>query len=260
LWGAQANKALNAQRADLWTMDLSNVVRSLNTQISTGGVSNLTNLQLLQPYFVQSVSLPELKVNAEPYRRDSRPYMMPVFDEPLGAITARFYLETPTSPQGSVVYHLMDTWRAFVRGGRGAYTREGNIPKLDANFQIQYAFNASLTLYRGCTVPEIIDYFTGVGQEYYGDKTAFIQEVDGIKDPDLKIKRLNALRTSAGLFDDLGVKNDLEMCGLYSLEKMWLSSFKLTEFNYTQGNQLTLVEATFYADNIVDLSANTTNV
>ena len=254
LWGAQADKAVNAQRADLWTVDFSQVVSGLNTQIRASESTGLSAVQPLETYFCQSVTLPELKVNADSFKRDSRPYMMPTSDDPLGAISAKFYLENPLSPQRSVVYQLFDTWRAYVRGGRGAYAGESYVPTLGANWKVQYAFDVTISLYRGAHASEmqIIDYFTGVNQEYYGDKQAFVEEVDRIKDPELKVKRLESLRVSAGLFDDLGIKNDLKRCGIYTLKKMWLSSFKLSDLNYTQGNQLVLIDATFYAENLQD--------
>jgi len=258
LWGAAGKESPNAQRADLWAMNLDIVVNGLNAQIRTDSETELQVIPDIQPYFVQSVTLPELKVNAEAFKRDSRPYMMPVHDEPLGAITLRFYLETPKNPQRSVVYQLMEAWRAYVRGGRGAYTAEAFVPKLGTNWRLNYAFDTYLTLYRGASAPQIVDYFAGVGQEHYGDKTLFMTQLDALKDDESKIKRLNALRTSAGLLDDLGLKNDLEKCGLIYLEKCWLSSFKFSDFNYAQGNNLVLIDAVLYADNIRDMTGATT--
>lgn len=256
LWGVQGRDAPNAQRADLWTLDLSNAVKSLNQQIRSQGATELSTLLPVETYFAQSVTLPELKVNAEAFRRDSRSYMMPMNDEAPGPISVKFYLETNVTPRKSIVYQLMDTWRAFVRGGRGAYTNEGFVPSLPSSWVLSYAFDITVSLYRGClnSEVEIIDYFTGVSAEYYGDKTAFMEEVNRIKDPELREKRLRSLRTSAGLFDPLGIKNDLKRSSSYSLDKCWLSSFKLSELSYATGNQLVMIEATFYADNIRDVT------
>lgn len=256
LWGAPGEKSPNAQRTDLWTIHFDNVVNGLNEQIRADSSTTLKTLNSIQTYFAQSVTCPELKVNAEPFRRDSKPYMMPMQDEPLGAITIKFYLETPTNPQRSVVYQLLDTWRAYVRGGRGAYTQEGYVPALGADWKLTYSFDVLVTLYRGCLNSEVemVDYFAGVGNEYYGDKSAFIRELDELDDPDLKKKRLESMRQSAGLVDPPSITNDLKKCGTFCFDKMWLSSFKVSELNYTQGNQVVTIDATFFAENLRDRS------
>jgi hypothetical protein len=234
---------------------LDSVVVGLHTQILNDAETNLELLFDVQTYFAQSVALPELKVNAEAFKRDSRPYMMPMQDEPLGAITVKFYLESPKKPQGSVIYQLLDTWRAYVRGGRGAYSQEGFIPTLDADWKLTYAFDVLVTLYRGCSSPQLIDYFSGVSASTYGHvQAAFMNEVNNISDPDLKIKKLESLRIGAGLKDPVGIQNDLEKCGMFSLDKMWLSSFKISELNYQQGNQIVTLDATFFAENIRDVT------
>lgn len=222
LWGAAGDNTVNAQRADLWSMDLSNVVNGLNAQIGFGNTPGLAKLQSVPTYFIQSVALPELKVNAEAFRRESRPYMMPLNDEPPGDIKVKFYLENPTTPQGSVVYRLLDTWRAFVRAGRGAYSTEGYVDQVSFSqtLPLRYAFDTALILYRGSAVPQIIDNLTA-------------QDETNAHYP-------------------LGATNDLKECGSFTLSKTWLSSFRVSELNYAQGNQLVLIEATFYADNIAD--------
>lgn len=254
LWGSAGERSPNAQRADLWVLNLENVVNGLNSQIRADSSTTLNPLQSVQTYFAQSVTCPELKVNSEPFYRDSRPYMMPMKDEPLGMITVKFIMETPTSPTRSVVYQLLDTWRAYVRGGRGAYTAEGQVPRLNSEWKLTYAFDVVMTLYRGCLNSEVemVDYFSGVSSEYYGDKTAFIQELNALDDPELKKKRLESMRVSAGFNDGPAITNDIKKCGTFCFDKMWLSSFKMSELNYQQGNQFVTLEAQFFAENLRD--------
>jgi hypothetical protein len=232
VWGTAGEFTVNAQRADLWAMDLSNVVRGLNAQIFENDTSGLDPLDDVPTYFVQSITLPELKVNAEAFRRESRPYMMPLNDEPVGEIKVRFYLENPTNPQGSVVYRLLDTWRAFVRGGRGAYSKEGVVPQLNSDFTLHYAFNTSITLYRGSSVPQFV-------------QSSIFSPASGQTQP---------VQLSTG------VTNDLIICSVYQLPGTWLSSFRLTELNYTTGNQLLLIEASLFADDVLDLTPDLNNL
>jgi hypothetical protein len=255
LWGVAGNKSPNAQRSDLWSMDLAGVVKGLNDQIKVDKEAKLTPVESVEPYFVQSVTLPELKVNAEPFKRDSRSYMMPMHDEPLGAITVKFYLETPRNPQRSVVYHLLDNWRAYVRGGRGPLTGERWVPSLGADWMLVYAFDVSLILYRGCSVPKVVDFYSSSTDDVIdsSNRQALAYELSKIKDPVLKAKRLQAVYAS-GENQGYGVSNDLEKCGTILLESCWLSSFKLSDLNHQQGNQLVTIDATLYADNIRDLT------
>ena len=254
LWGSPGDRSPNAQRSDLWTLHMDNVVNGLNEQIRADAETTLKPILSVQTYFAQSVTFPELKVNGEPFNRDSRPYMMPMKDEPVGAINVKFLMETPTNPQRSAVYQMLDAWRAYVRGGRGAYTQEGYVPKLNSNWRLTYSFDVLVTLYRGCLDSEVemVDYFAGVSNEYYGDKSAFLRELDEVKDPEYKKKRLESMRLSAGLTDPPSVTNDLKKCGTFCFDKMWLSSFKVSELNYQQGNQIVTLDAQFFAENIRD--------
>lgn len=215
-WGSAGDDAPNAQRADLWQVDLQSVVTGLNQQITDTGVG-LNFLPEFNRFLAQSVSLPELKVGSAEYRRDSRPFLMPVFDEPLGPFSIKFLMDSPTDSKSSKIYRLLDTWRAAVRAGRGGMGNEASMV-LNSDYRIDFTFNIALTLLRGTV-------------------------------------NLQAAATSDGVTPspDLAINNDLEVCGQYTLNDVWLSSFKVGDLTYTTGNQLVIIDAQFVAGNLADV-------
>jgi hypothetical protein len=231
VWGSQGG--LNPQRADLWFVDFTQVLRGINAQLpntdNTMVVLPLATLvspfyvttalaplgSRVEPYYVASVSLPSLGIKAEEIRRDSRPYMMPGFDDPLSEIKVVFILESPVSTKNSKIYQFLDTWRAFTRAGRGAMGNEKTVT-LNSRFTVVFRFPVSITLLRGNANPTI--------------------------------------QTLAVANAQLPVSNDVEDCGVWQLENMWLSRFRATDLDYSKGNEIVRIEATFYADNIRDLN------
>lgn len=260
VWGAQGG--LDAQRSDLWQIDFTQVVRGINDQIRNGPNSKTavveTQIQpitsTVEPYYISSVSMPTLKVKAEEYRRDSRPYMMPGFDESLPEIKVVFILETPTQVARSKVYTFLDTWRAFVRAGRGALGNERTVT-LNQYFKVGFKFPVSIILFRGNLNPVVNTIANMVTSEYYGTVDDLANDLASAKTQEEKNKRIQQILGNAGIFTPYNpIDNDLETCGLFQIEGMWLSGFKVTDLDYSKGNEITRIEASFFADNIRDLN------
>ena len=100
-WGI----TLEAQRSDLWYVNFDSVVREftaagLFTADEVYGNFNGGNTQ----FYATSVSLPEQKINAEVVRRDSRPYHMPSWDEPVGQIKIDFVHESFQFSLGLLIF------------------------------------------------------------------------------------------------------------------------------------------------------------
>jgi len=220
-WGSAGENAPNPQRADLWQVDLKSVVDGWNQEIANALEVEDTGLAPLgefSRFFAQSVSLPELKVGSAEYRRDSRPFLMPVFDEPLGAFSIKFIMDSPTNATKSKIYRLLDTWRAVVRAGRGAMGDEP-VFVLNSAYRINFVFDIAVTLLRGALNPQIAE------------------SLD-----------------SATPSPEFAVNNDLEVCGEYTLRSVWLSSFKINDLSYTTGNQIVTIDAQLVAGNLDDKS------
>jgi hypothetical protein len=143
-WAAQAGAGggLDPQRSDLWTVDFKQVSDGLSVVLEQ-------NVPGIPTYFAQSLNFPEPKVRGEMYRRDSRPYNMPGFDEPLDPVRMTFILESPGPGTSSRIYRFLDNWRQVVRAGRGAMSAAGASITLDENYRIDYAFNINVFLLAG---------------------------------------------------------------------------------------------------------------
>ena len=158
---------------------------------------------------------------------------MPDYDAELDPVRMLFMLDTdyPTV-SGSPVHILMDRWRAFVRAGRGAFGNEQAV-RLNQRYRIDYAFDVHLRLLRGGK-PQLAK--LGVTSNSSKSQSAATAS--------------RALRSNA--FDSA---TDLEVTALITLERTWLSSFKLTDLNYAQGNTHAMIEAAFFAENVLNESA-----
>jgi hypothetical protein len=176
---------LDPQRTDLWGISMKQVSDGL---ARTLGFSVLD----IPTYYAQSLVWPELKIKAEQFRRDSRPFNMPGFDEPLDPVKITFIMDA--APNSSRVYWFLDRWRQAVRAGRGAMSSENSIP-LNANYRIDYAFNMNVFLYHGShgTITNVLN-----GQQN-GPVT---------------------------------VDNDLQLVGTFTLVNAWLGGFKLGDVSH----------------------------
>lgn len=212
-WGAQAGDGggLDPQRTDLWSIDFSQVVAGLSRQ--TG-----VTAPPIPPFFACGLSFPEPKVKPDIFRRDSRPYQMPAFDDPPDPVRISFIVESPALGGSSTIYRLLSLWRTVVRAGRGAMSNEISIP-LNSDYRIDYAFNINVFLLKG-TKPS----------------------VSSSTPDDRGSTRID-------------VSNDLDYSGTYTLINAWLSSFKLCDVSYRE-TQVMTIDAQFYVEDIVDQNAS----
>ena len=247
VWGSQGQ--INPQRSDLWLVDFTQVIRGINTQIEKKEI--VTSIQPLEPtvepYYVSSVSMPVMRVKADEFRRDSKPYMMPGFDEALPEIRIVFVMEAPKTGNTSKVYRFLEVWRAFVRAGRGAMGNELTVG-LGVRYTAPARFPVTITLLRGNANPKI----SAVSIDMSG-----VNQALAAVDAALRPMRLSQIAAEGGLVNKLDfalVENDLEDCAVFQVENMWLAGYKLSDLDYSKGNELVKIEATFFADNIRDLS------
>lgn len=260
-WGRQQGS--EPQRSDLWVVDFRAALNGIHEVITE-------DLPPVQGYHVQSVSFPALTVKPETFRRDSRSYQMPGFDEPLDAIRMTFVLDVQDVEEGSHVYQFLDKWRRLVRAGRGAYGQEPEIT-LNANYRVDYAFNVYAILLAGGsatgatpsqtqtavnTAPQSQSYLSKLfSTKRNTSSTTSYQPAENPQEAlrqEQEAGRLAAAqntRQPSGPTFDPG--NNLQYSGFYILEKCWLSSFKFADLSYSE-NRLLTIEAQFYAENILD--------
>jgi len=239
----------------LWSIDFLQAVDGMNTQLKGDGLVH--NLEAfggdVESHYISAIKMPSMKVKADEVRRDSRPYMMPGFDEPLSEIGVTFVMDSPVDSTTSKVYRFLEMWRAFVRAGRGAMGNERAILRLGKKFRVNFRFPVTISLLRGNAKP-IIHNAANLSNMYYGSLESLEAEVEGLS-LEQKNARLQQILANGGVFTkSYPVSNDLEQCALFQVEGMWLSGFKISDLDYTKGNEISRIEATFFADSVTDLN------
>jgi len=173
-WGREGTDSLEAQRNDLWAVDLSFANQAIKRQISN--LKNLekevTDMVTMLPmdedlvYYASSVELPEQSMRVDIIDRDSTPYPMPGKDEPLPPTQITFLHDAYSGGPyiGSRIYALLHLWRLLVRTGRGNITFPGNNGSINLGDQSnaatsglvsssglipQFRFPIRVTLYKG---------------------------------------------------------------------------------------------------------------
>jgi hypothetical protein len=227
-WG----KNLEAQRSDYWAIDMGTAITVLTPTLG---------LQKTHQFYASSVQLPELAINAEVVRRDSRPYNYPSWDAPLSPVRIAFIHNVSTTKEGDVrrseIYQLLNTWRQRVRAGRGGMSSEPEVT-LDANFKAP-RFRFDITVKLGCGYP-LKDangapvFIPGIGND---------SDTDGIGSSGLSVD-------TEQLEGDFGPT--LEVSSIYLLKNAWLGALGLGELSYENAS-VHKINATFFVDDVVQL-------
>jgi hypothetical protein len=229
LWGK--NSGPDIQRSDLWIIDFTQALNGISLALGTVRQMSSGALAPYVPatwgsYFAKAVTLPELKTRSEPIRRDSRPFQMPSWDEPVDGVRMVFWLDcyTPgtgtTNPYRSDIYQMLEAWRTLVRAGRGSMSSEYAVT-LNGNYSIDYAFNVLVKMKRGSSNPTS----TGAVQ--------FVQP--------------NQPTANSGVSSS--IVNDLELSLQLTLVNCWLGSYQVSELDY-EGSRIVQLNTVFYAEDI----------
>lgn len=236
-WGRASNAGrwtYDAQRADLWQIDLSGVVsqiRGMLTAIQGNVLSNFrgagqaSSLQNNLPvstealYLAQSVDLSELRVDTTTVFRDTLPYLMPGMDSVPGAIKITFLVDagSPSPTKGSKLLSLLYAWRAMSRAGRGSF--EGgfsNQPDYELAFGLADASNNG-TLQPNYRYDVVINLLRG-----------------GIPAP-----------VASANGGNVNVIPAIEVTGTLKIKQLWLTGIQPAGLQYSGAAQMWMVSASF---------------
>jgi hypothetical protein len=247
---------------------MTSVLRGVTTQLSI-------DLPPIPAYFAQSISIPELRVKADAFRRDSRPYNMPTWDDPLDPVKINFVLDAALPGYASRIYNVLDRWRSLVRAGRGSMSKEV-MPVLNNNYRIDFQFNITVMLLRGgqAAINSALNQTDVLVQSVssspsrpnifslQNNNTSTAQKqapTDTQQAADQAIQAANqqaAANASTALLlanavQLSSVDNDLQYSGAYTLQNCWLGGFRISDLNYAT-TQISTVEATIYAEDVYD--------
>lgn len=261
LWGKQADTGLGLepQRTDLFFVDFKNAVN---------GVTAAAKIRLapILPQYVRSVTLPEIRTKADPVRRDSIPYNVPSWDDPLDAVKITFLLDTHNEDDRSDVVQFLDGWLALTRAGRGrrygGYTQGAGWLELDANYRVDNTFDVNVYMLRGADLT--VGGFVNDGTDRVQFQTFMAQAnaafrnqkktsglvQQGAPVPLVELDNSNETAiTYAQQSDGDVVAQDMVIHTIYALHDAWLAAYKIADLSYTESNIVT-VDATFYVDSI----------
>lgn len=257
LWGKQADngEGLEPQRNDLYFVDFTSSVKY---------VAKAANVQLpdIAPQYVRSITLPELRTKSDAVRRDSVPYNMPSWDDPLDAIKLVFLLDTREENDGSSVLKFLDAWLALTRAGRGeraqGYLSTGNWLKLNSDFRVDFQFNINIFLLRGAAftlgnfqpiaTDEEFRRAAVLANAYYRNQQKRSGAIQQGQAPPVSIE--NSFETAQGLLttsEPSILEQDMVAHSVWVLRQAWLASYKLSDLSYMESGLVT-VDTTFYAD------------
>lgn len=253
-WGISGGE--DPQRSDLWQVDLSDLINGLNQNPALP--DDFDQLPDVPRYYPCAVSLPELRVKAEVYRRDSRSYQMPAWDDPLDAIrisfimdaSNTFFLQSQDQPS-SLIYKVMDIWRMVCRAGRGALSAEQEI-MLNENYQIEFRYPIYVYLCRGSALPpsSVTGQFTNVTTPSGSSYQATFDVP-----PDMQQARQQT-QVLANRGDSFQSQLGIEVSGILRLDNCWLSGFKVGDLTY-DGAKVQTIDANIYAENLLLVSKPT---
>jgi hypothetical protein len=247
MWGRQGGE--NAQRSDLWQVDLTSVILGINSALGT-------QFRVLPRWYPASIQIPEPKVKAEPTRRASRMYMMPGWDEPFEAVTMSLIVDDASNvrrvgngiPEGEV-YAILDAWRSLVRSGRGSVGSEFDPPVLDENYLSTYAFTIYVYLLRG--ISPSTKFFVDQSRVRANQATnSDANAMFGSQDSPAQRSVRTASQSSGVPF-----ATGLDIAGMLVLEEAWLSGFKLGQLAY-QGGSILTCDATIQVANVLQYTSN----
>jgi len=239
LWGISSDDAANAlepQRADLWAVDFTTAVQSLNKVART-------QLSQIPPQLAQSVTLPEIRVKSDPVRRDSMGFQTSSWDDPLDPLKITFLMDSREN-QGSALLRFLEVWMAVVRAGRGDrgflyYNTSQTYLLLDEDYRNDCQFNFIVKFLRG-SMP--VNLGSGLVQATRG---SFLQNA-------ATSPFVQALAQSASNhlnLTDVGAAA-LRVSEDFNIRRAWLGGYKVSDLSYKSGTELVSVEATFYAEDV----------
>jgi hypothetical protein len=252
LWGKQADAGtgFNPQRIDLWMVDF---------KMAVDGVSKAANIPIdpILPQYLRSISLPEVRTKAEPIRRDSVPFQMPSWDDPLDAIKITFLMDTHQQDDVCNVVQFLDAWLALTRAGRGnrvlGYNMDNVSLLLNNNFSIDFRFDVSLSLLRGVEPTNISNLTNQQSDAFKAQMANANTNFNNLKAQQGQIQQgptavsdvpTSEFALSASL--QRGANSNMSRA-IYRLYSTWLGAYKISDLSYAQSDVVT-VEATFYSE------------
>jgi len=266
LWGKSATEGLDPHRVDLWYLDMKPVVDNINR------LGLRYEIPPIFPQYAQSVTIPELKMKADPIRRGNVPFNMPSWDEPLDAMRITFLMPVNQnygiSPTNDTLAFLT-TWHELVRAGRGSRVHGGLTgwyaetlalrPKGSRTpYGYPFRFNFEVYLLKPADVndvnltPQALAVQNQQALVARQTQQRYAESLKGVDMASIEAssrERLEASVSAPRTLTSIASFGALEQSMSYVVKQAWLAGFKVGDLTYKESGPLTC-EATFYAESI----------
>lgn len=259
LWGKQSDTGLGLepQRNDLWLVDFTSA--RLNVAKATG----LSTLTPILPQYVRSIAPPELRTKADAVRRDSIPFQMPSWDDPLDPIKIVFLMDSHEQDDICNVVNFLDAWLALTRAGHGSrwegYNATPGWMTLNANYSVDCFFDVQLFLLRGAALntggfspssnTALQQTMTAANAAFRSQQIANGLTQTGQAVPPSVSAGAQTPTNTAATSQGAPFEQDMVIWSIYTLHNAWLGAYKVSDLNYAESGLVT-VDATFYADEV----------
>lgn len=148
IWGLDGG--LEAQRADLWLLDLSAVCRHLRTldprAVPAVDLTQLPKEDSLAAY-ARQVSFPAAQTKVKPFTVGTVPRNMPGYLTELEQVRIEFIHDAPGESLPSAVMTVLSAWAGLARTGRDGGLPTGKL--LSSSYKPIYRFNVPILLLQG---------------------------------------------------------------------------------------------------------------
>jgi hypothetical protein len=214
VWG----KTLEAQRTDLWRVDLSQVYHNAVNPTGVTITQAYSDLQANFPdayyldVYTHKLDIPENLINSEKVISGSKPLNLPGYNAAIGAIRIDLFHEC-TSGTSSKVYSLMKAWQMLALAGQSKFGQTPDLPL------------ASYTSKPNCFADLLVQFLGGTHWS-------------------------NANLDLAGIMDNFQVGTQLRLIGC------WCGEVQLGELDYENGKSVMSISAQVYPQAIVPISSN----
>lgn len=266
-WGrANDDGGLNLHRNDLWYVDFSTAAKALH-EIAEDVIA-------LPAFYVTSLSMAGYTVRADTFRRDSIPFQMPSWDEPVEPLTVTFLME---SKNPNVVLNFLSTWLAATRAGRGERYSEGFDPnatglntrrtfaqiELNENYTIDFVYTFTVWLLQGSIAPAqaVVQVEADTFNDYLAYARAQRQAQSYLQQTHLTTTQADYIQaTQVASLTRRKIETKITWCQCERIipfkVKAWLASYKVSDLAYRTGTDIVTVEAKFYPEYIEQVAQN----
>lgn len=235
-WGKEGGE--DVQRSDLWFIDFTNAISNISKYVSehkSDFNKNPPDISNIEPFYLISTTMPSNNIRAESVMKHNSPINRPGLDDALDPINMSFHLGVGGVSFVRNIVSVFSLWRTLVRAGRYPVGNELTV-RLNTNYTVDSMFDIEVYLLSGSS-------------------TVSDQVISGQKVSNSSSNVSKSSNISQGVANGVILKSkipNMSVSGHFTIVDAWLSKYKITDLNYSDTNKEVVVDATFYASNMIE--------